>query len=169
MAFPARSYLVCATPRSGSTLLCHLLDQSGVAGHPEEYFEALRHSGVPRRPHEYFDAERHANIMERLAFREMPDGPAPEPNPLWRPDRYDRYLEWALEQGTTENGVFGAKLMWGYLGDFATLLRGIEGNAGRPVPELLARTFPDLRYVQITREDKVRQACVCTAFHSETA
>ena len=102
MAFPARSYLVCATPRSGSTLLCHLLDQSGVAGHPEEYFEALRHSGIPRRPHEYFDAERHANIMERLAFREMPDGPAPEPSPLWRPDRYDRYLEWALEQGTTE-------------------------------------------------------------------
>jgi len=48
--------------------------------------------------------------------------------------------------------------MWGYLGDFATLLRGIEGNAGRPVPELLARSFPGLRYVQITREDKVRQA-----------
>ena len=67
------SYLVCATPRSGSTLLCHLLDQTGIAGHPEEYFEALRHSGLPRRPHEYFDAERHANIIERLAFREMPD------------------------------------------------------------------------------------------------
>jgi LPS sulfotransferase NodH len=82
----------------------------------------------------------------------------PEPNALWQPDRYERYLEWALEEGTTQNGVFGAKLMWGYLGDFATLLRGIEGNAGRPVPELLARSFPDLRYVQITREDKVRQA-----------
>ena len=158
MAFPSRSYLVCATPRSGSTLLCHLLDQTGLAGHPEEYFEALWHSGAPRRPHEYFDSERHANIIERLAFREMPDGPAPEPNPLWQPERYDRYLDWALEEGTTENGVFGAKLMWGYLGDFATLLRGIEGNAGRPVPELLARAFPDLRYVQITREDKVRQA-----------
>ena len=158
MALPSRSYLVCATPRSGSTLLCHLLDQTGLAGHPEEYFEALRHSGVPRRPHEYFDTDRHANIIERLAFREMPDGPVPEPNPLWQPDRYADYLAWALEEGTTENGVFGAKLMWGYLGDFATLLRGIEGNAGRPVPELLARTFPDLRYVQITREDKVRQA-----------
>jgi len=158
VAFPSRSYLVCATPRSGSTLLCHLLDQTRLAGHPEEYFEALRHSGIPRRPHEYFDPDRHANIIERLAFREMPDGPMPAPNPLWRPDDYEGYLEWALEEGTTENGVFGAKLMWGYLGDFATLLRGIEGNAGRPVPELLARAFPDLRYVQITREDKVRQA-----------
>ena len=90
MTVPARSYLVCATPRSGCTLLCHLLDQTGVAGHPEEYFEALRHSGVPRRPHEYFDPERHANIIERLAFREPPDATGHRPGPLWRPDRYAR-------------------------------------------------------------------------------
>jgi len=151
------SYLVCATPRSGSTLLCHALDQTGVAGHPEEYFEALRWSGLPRRPHEYFDPDRHANIVERLAFREMPDR-RPEPNPLWHPDIYDQYLAWALEQGTTRNGVFGAKLMWGYLGDFAQLLRGIEGMAGRTLPELLDRAFPGLRYIQITRQNKVRQA-----------
>jgi LPS sulfotransferase NodH len=151
------SYLVCATPRSGSTLLCHFLDQTGVAGHPEEYFEALRHSGLPRRPHEYFDPERHANIIERLAFREMPDA-APEPNPLWSPDSYGRYLDWALAKGTTPNGVFGAKLMWGYLGDFADLLRGIDGLAGLPIPELLDRVFPGLRYIQITRRDKFRQA-----------
>lgn len=151
------SYLVCATPRSGSTLLCHLLDQTGIAGHPEEYFEALRHSGLPRRPHEYFDRERHANIIERLAFREMPDS-APRPNPLWQPETYERYVDWAIHQGMTPNGVFGAKLMWGYLGDFAALLRGIEGLAGLPVPDLLARVFPGLRYIQITRRDKFRQA-----------
>jgi LPS sulfotransferase NodH len=155
---PMLSYLVCATPRSGSTLLCELLDQTGVAGRPEEYFEALRHSGVPRRPHEYFDHERHANIIERLAFREMPDGLARPANPLWDPSNYGRYLDWTLEQGTTPNGVFGAKLMWGYLGDFADLLRTIEGMAELPLPALLSRTFPGLRYIQITREDKVRQA-----------
>ncbi|HEX4364948.1 MAG TPA: Stf0 family sulfotransferase [Solirubrobacteraceae bacterium] len=156
---PTRSYLVCATPRSGSTLLCRLLDQTGVAGRPEEYFEALRHSGIPRRPEEYFDRERHANIIQRLAFREMPSAQAKAtPNPLWSTKTYDEYLAWALEQGTTPNGVFGAKLMWGYLGDFAQLLRGIDGLASLPVPELLTRVFPGLRYVQITREDKVRQA-----------
>ena len=32
------SYLICATPRSGSTLLCGLLESSGVAGHPASYF-----------------------------------------------------------------------------------------------------------------------------------
>src|SRR5580700_5621827 len=126
---PMLSYLVCATPRSGSTLLCYALNETGVAGHPEEYFEALSRSGLPRRPHEYFDPHRHANIVERLAFREMPDGMA-KPNPLWHPDTYDQYLAWALAEGTTPNGVFGAKLMWGYLGDFAELLRGIEGMAG---------------------------------------
>jgi LPS sulfotransferase NodH len=151
------SYLVCATPRSGSTLLCQALHQTEVAGHPEEYFEALARSGLPRRPREYFDPDRHANIVERLAFREMPDGIA-RPSPLWHPETYDRYLAWALGEGTTPNGVFGAKLMWGYLGDFAELLRGIEGMAGRAIPDLLERAFPGLRYIQITRQDKVRQA-----------
>lgn len=154
---PMLSYLVCATPRSGSTLLCQALTQTGVAGQPDEYFEALARSGLPRRPHEYFDPERHANIVERLAFREMPDGVA-KPNPLWHPETYDQYLAWALKEGTSANGVFGAKIMWGYLGDFAELLRGIEGMAGRPLPELLARAFPGLRYIQITRENKIRQA-----------
>ena len=155
---PTRCYFVCATPRSGSTLLCHLLDQTGIAGHPEEYYEALRHSGVPRRPHEYFDPARHANIIERLAFRELPDGGEHRPSPLWDPASYERYIARTLEQGTTDNGVFGAKLMWGYLGDFADLLRGIPGNAGLAVPDLLARIFPGVRYVRITRQDKVRQA-----------
>ena len=45
-----RSYLVCATQRSGSTLLCELLKDTGVAGRPEEYFEAMRDTGVPPHP-----------------------------------------------------------------------------------------------------------------------
>jgi trehalose 2-sulfotransferase len=155
---PRRSYLVCATPRSGSTLLCDLLDRTGVAGHPQEYFEALRHSGLPRRPHEYFDHVLHADIVQRLASREMPQGP-PTPSDLWVPERYDRYLEWALEDGTTDNGVFGAKLMWGYLDDFVTLLRSIDDSwAGLRVRDVLRRAFRDPRFVRITREDKVRQA-----------
>jgi LPS sulfotransferase NodH len=33
-------YVICATPRSGSTLLCHLLRSSGRAGHPQSWFRA---------------------------------------------------------------------------------------------------------------------------------
>jgi LPS sulfotransferase NodH len=35
---PSVSYLVCATQRSGSNLLCGLLKGTGIAGRPEEYF-----------------------------------------------------------------------------------------------------------------------------------
>ena len=151
MTIPERSYLVCATPRSGSTLLCDLLDQTGVAGHPEEYFEALRHSGLPRRAARVLRSQP-ARQHRRAAGLPRDARPGVDvPNQLWQPESYDRYLAWALEQGTTPNGVFGAKLMWGYLGDFATLLRGIEGMAGLPVPSSSTRAFPDLRYVRITR------------------
>src|SRR5207249_762689 len=34
---PRKSYLICATPRSGSYLLCELLALTGVAGKPTEY------------------------------------------------------------------------------------------------------------------------------------
>lgn len=36
---PHTSYLVCGTPRSGSSLLCEALVNTGVAGKPEEYFQ----------------------------------------------------------------------------------------------------------------------------------
>ncbi|HEX6473857.1 MAG TPA: Stf0 family sulfotransferase, partial [Candidatus Limnocylindria bacterium] len=47
------SYLLCGTPRTGSTLLCGLLTSTGVAGRPESYFRQpdeharARRLGVP--------------------------------------------------------------------------------------------------------------------------
>ncbi len=35
---PNISYLICATHRTGSTLLCEALKNTGIAGQPEEYF-----------------------------------------------------------------------------------------------------------------------------------
>src|SRR3954468_14537551 len=35
---PRACYLVMATPRAGTSLLCDLLSNTGVAGHPTEYF-----------------------------------------------------------------------------------------------------------------------------------
>src|ERR1700743_1469923 len=66
---PDRSYLVCATPRSGSTLVCHALGETGVAGRPEEYYEALRHSGRPRHPEEYFLGVEDQSIRDHLGER----------------------------------------------------------------------------------------------------
>lgn len=157
MSQPDRSYLVCATPRSGSTLVCHALAETGVAGRPEEYFEALRHSGRPRRPEEYFVGAEDPSIRDHLGERAVGSEPAPR-SPLWSRAAYDRYLEWAFEAGTTPNGIFGAKLMWGYFGEFVSLLRNVPAYRDVPLAELLPTVFPELTFVRVVRANKVRQA-----------
>jgi trehalose 2-sulfotransferase len=157
MTQPQRSYLVCATPRSGSTLVCEALAETGVAGRPEEYFEALRHSGRPRRPEEYFLGVEDQSIRDHLGERGIGAEPPPR-SPLWSRAAYDRYLEWAFEAGTTPNGVFGAKLMWGYFGEFVSLLRNVPAYRDIPLAELLPAVFPDLTFVRVVRANKVRQA-----------
>jgi LPS sulfotransferase NodH len=154
---PQRSYLVCATPRSGSTLVCHALEETGVAGRPEEYFEALRHSGRPRRPEEYFLGVEDQTIRDHLGERAVGSEPAPR-SPLWSRAAYDRYLEWAFEAGTTPNGIFGAKLMWGYFSDFVSLLRNMPSCRDVPLAELLPSVFPELTFVRVVRANKLRQA-----------
>jgi trehalose 2-sulfotransferase len=152
-----RTYLVCATPRSGSTLVCQALKKTGVAGRPDEYFEALRHSGRPRRPEEYFIGVDDKSIFDQLGERNIGDDPLPR-SPLWSRTAYDRYMEWAMETGTTPNGVFAAKLMWGYVGDFVSLLRNIPRYRDLPLAQLLPEVFPDLTYVRVVRANKIRQA-----------
>ena len=154
---PDRSYLVCATPRSGSTLVCHALEETGVAGRPEEYFEALRHSGRPRRPEEYFLGIDDQSIRDHLGERGVGSELAPR-SPLWSRAAYDRYLEWAFEAGTTPNGMFAAKLMWGYFNDFVSLLRSIPRYRDVPFAELLPEVFPELTFVRVVRANKLRQA-----------
>ena len=107
---PTRSYFVCGTPRAGTWLLCGLLESTGLAGRPHEYF--------------WRETER-ANAT------------------AWRTETFDDYVRAVLAVGTTPNGVFGAKLMWGYFEEFLARL-GCE-PAGR---------FPDPRYVWIRRGDR---------------
>jgi LPS sulfotransferase NodH len=76
------SYFVCATPRSGSSLLLGLLESTGVAGHPEAYF---------RPPDESAWASSWG----------LPPGYL-----------YADFVRAARAAGSTPNGVFGAKLMW---------------------------------------------------------
>ena len=129
------SYVVCATPRSGSTLLCEGLKATGVAGRPEEYFEAVPATGVPRVPEDYLEGLDDPAVHALL-------GTAPPPDPPWYSTLLDvasweEHLARVLEWGTTPNGVFGAKLMWGHL----------------PAPP-----FAVTHYVWVRRPNQVRQA-----------
>ena len=131
----APAYLVAATERSGSTLLCELLAGTGVAGRPEEYFECLSASGRVRQPREYFPPGADPEILALLA-------PLQEPVPAvpWA-----QRLAGARERGTTPNGVFGAKMMWAYLPDFLA--------HGEPEAQL-----GPLRWVHVERRDTLAQA-----------
>ena len=145
------AYFVCATPRSGSTLFCEALTATGIAGRPAEYFEALRGTDLPRQPHEYFDLpDREVEpLLPRLEQR-----PAAE---LAGASDYRDYLAWVREQGTTANGVFAAKLMFGYLGEFTGRLRDTGAYPGDDL-EVLRAAFPGARFVRVVRLAKVEQA-----------
>jgi trehalose 2-sulfotransferase len=147
---PDHSYLVCATPRSGSTLLCELLSATGVAGRPAEHFERLQATSLPRQPHQYFEGLDAPEVFEHLA----PTDPG-HPRP---PGAFAAAFGDVLRAGSTPNGVFASKVMWGYLPDLLLGLRELPEVGGLRAHEALAAAFPRLRYVQVLRRDKAAQA-----------
>ncbi|CAN5244429.1 Stf0 family sulphotransferase [soil metagenome] len=165
---PALSYLIYATPRSGSTLLCAALDDTGIAGHPEEHFEVLLETGQPRQPRDYFQRSNDPDVWALLddpEFMEVlgeyggrySEHPAWR-DPLWSPPDFERLAEGALYKGTTENGVLGTKIMWAYFRDFVRLARRRSVPGVRPC-EVPASVLPNLRrFVWIRRRDTTRQA-----------
>jgi LPS sulfotransferase NodH len=144
------SYFVCATQRSGSTLLCELLQGTEVAGVPDEYFEALRATGKPRQPCQYFESADVADIAERL-------GPL-DPGRPDRPGEFEGWFDYAVRRGTTRNGVFGAKMMWNYIDDFRTRMAELTGLDDLTLDQALREVFPNLRVIFVRRRDKVAQA-----------
>jgi len=122
---PNTSYIVCFTPRCGSTLLCETLYNTGVAGQPDEYFE------TEDKP-----------IWERS----------------WGVSTFAEYLAAAVKQGTTPNGVFGIKMGWSQLVDLADEIKQHPADEELSVCDRLNAVFPNLHYIWIKRENKVRQA-----------
>jgi LPS sulfotransferase NodH len=126
------SFFVCATPRTGSSLLLGLLESTGVAGRPEAFF---------REPDELMWAERWQI-------------------PLTDSGRFDYadYVRAALAAGTTDNGVFGSKLMWGTLDEVVAKLGNVYPDLTGADLKLLNRVFGRLRFVYVRRDDAVAQA-----------
>jgi LPS sulfotransferase NodH len=149
------AYIVCATPRSGSTLLCELLKSTGVAGVPEEYFEARAGTGLPPHPGDYLAGlpRTGAGVRDNAA----PPAPAAYSD-LREIADYREHLERSWRLGTTANGVFGTKLMWRNLDDLCALATRLPEYSGLDAHELLETLFQRPRYVWMTRRDKVRQA-----------
>ena len=132
----APSYLVCATERSGSTLLCELLAGTGVAGRPEEFFEFLSATGRVRQPREYFPDDADPSILELLPPLEPPVPPVP----------HERRLAEALRARPHAQRRLG-------LEDDV----GLPGATSSPTATPRRQLGP-LRWVHVERDDTLAQA-----------
>ena len=128
MADPV-SYLLCGTPRTGSTLLCGLLTSTGVAGRPESYF---------RQPDEQAWAR-------RLGVPVAGDGSFD----------YRSFVRAARIAGSTPNGVFAARVMWGTM---RRIVDGLDAASSRRDLDVLVDAVGPLRLVYLRRDDAVGQA-----------
>ena len=125
------SYLLCTTPRTGSTLLCGLLASTRVAGRPESYF---------RKPDELLWAA-------RWDIARSPD----------RVLEHSDFVRAALAAGRTDNGVFAARIMWGSLDHLFDTLGSVHPVHTGDL-DLLNRAFGHTRFVHLYRDDVLAQA-----------
>jgi LPS sulfotransferase NodH len=150
-----RAYIVCSTQRSGSTLLCELLESTGVAGRPKEFFEAVAATGVPPHPGDYLAGlpRTGAGIRDDLTPSE-----APPYSDLRGMDSYRDHLARTFADGTTSNGVFATKLMFRQLIEVEKLARTLDEYRELDGIDLLNAMLENPLYVWHRRDDKVRQA-----------
>lgn len=126
------SYLICSTPRTGSTLLCGLMASTTVAGQPESYF---------RQPDEQMWAARWDIVSSSGGVFE-----------------YSEFVRAALAAGRTANGVFAARIMWGTMDHLVDRLRTVcPAPADRDL-DMLNLAFGHTRFVYLHREDVLAQA-----------
>jgi trehalose 2-sulfotransferase len=128
-----RSYIICGTPRSGSTLLCEMLSATGLAGRPNSYFREQ-------------DIARWADQWGVVP----PNGPEDAD--------FDRsYLNAMTREGSAGTGVFGLRLMWGSVEEARRRLGRVYASKA-DVVDLFREAFGPTLFIHLSRVDKVAQA-----------
>lgn len=130
MTVPA--YLICATPRSGSTLLCDLLTDCG-AGRPASYW----------RPQDI------GRWAERWG---IVGGPAAD-DPVFNA----AYLQAMIAAGSAGSDVFGLRLMWSNAGEATARLRAALGRDS-DLATLTEAAFGRTLFIHLSRQDVLAQA-----------
>lgn len=129
-AMSCSAYIICTTPRSGSTMLIDLLRQTGVAGRPEAYFRQL-------------------SIADFCAAFDMPaqDG--------WTYDA--AYIAKATAWARHGGRIAGFRANWEAIGTLQSRL-ALCHPAARTDTERLTAAFGPTRFIYLERQDKLAQA-----------
>jgi trehalose 2-sulfotransferase len=127
------SYIICSTPRSGSTLLCKLLASTGRTGNPNSFYH------------------RQEFMREWAAEWGLPEEAKLGAD-------YDReYLAGAITAGKGGTPIFGMRLQRDYAAMLSQTLDrihpGLPSDANR-----FERAFGEVLYLHLSRRDKVAQA-----------
>lgn len=128
-----RSYIICATTRSGSTLLCKLLSDSAVAGNPQSYFH---------RPEVQAWAKA-LNVQIRNTESEN--------------ETLCAIFRAAIDKGSGESDMFGLRLMRKSFDYFMHQLTVLYPDVQSDRMKIEA-AFGPTQYLHLTRTDKIRQA-----------
>ena len=127
------SYVLCSNPRSGTTLLCDLLAQTGVAGCPDSFF----------RPQSLADWCDDWGISTRID---------PESDLF-----LSEYLAAMVREGRGATGVFGLRLMGENLALANDWLDRV--HPGQPSAQTrFDAAFGPVRFVHLSRKDKLAEA-----------
>lgn len=123
------SYIICCTPRTGSTLLCDLLASTEVAGEPDSFF------------------------MQDLDPIWLKQWGLPPPEGKGTVDHSSAYLKGAVASGRGQTGIFGLRLMRKNLPDLIGMVDQVYPGVSSDKDRLEA-AFGRVLYIHLTREDK---------------
>ncbi|TPM90340.1 Stf0 family sulfotransferase [Mesorhizobium sp. B2-1-3A] len=127
------AYIICGTPRTGSTLLCKLLASTGTSGDPHSFY---RRQDVSEWAEEW-------KLLARDTMGELEFDVA--------------YLDAAITAGKGGTEIFGLRLMRENLDELSAILDrifpGLASNTAR-----FERAFGRILYIHLSRENKLAQA-----------
>jgi len=103
--------------------------------------DALWNTGLAGKPDEYFNPD---TVNKHLRTNKSND--------------YIDYLNKILNENSTENKVFGAKLMWDDFFFLKGKISTIKSFSHLKISDSMNILFPNLHYIWIRRQDKIKQA-----------
>ena len=131
-----KSYIICTSPRSGSTLLCQLLANTNVAGVPNSYFHKPSLTSWME--------------VHDIAANNFPN----------RSGTLQAIFEKVRKVGIAETGVFGLRLQGGSINYFLDQLKFLHPEQHCDVDRQNA-TFGETAFIFLSRKNKLEQAISC--------